>query len=320
MRAHERQQVHAVEMPTDDVVKVKLQLLRDIAQNAAIINARLLSISRANVSCSHVNALFKGNTPASIEDRRAFCSTLITSDGLTKCEMNAQNECLARDLAAIRAQAIHDINAPETHHGLSEIVHDGVEKVKEVEKAAWERFKLGLTSITKLFTASTTKNPLIRLHKEGHLTLSQVLFLGQGFLSIVALIVLAIKAVYKLRSNRQTSGIVLKSQGAGAGAAAAAGARGGAGAGAVAGAGAGAGEEAVKQRQYSLWNRFGGGAAGFPDVSILATMFAQLQNVGSVPELFTILETGFRQILPAEAWAPIQAKFDELKAKVSPNK
>jgi hypothetical protein len=216
--------------------------------------------------------------------------------------MNAQNECLARDLAAIRAQAIHDINAPETHHGLSEIVHDGVEKVKEVEKAAWERFKLGLTSITKLFTASTTKNPLIRLHKEGHLTLSQVLFLGQGFLSIVALIVLAIKAVYKLRSNRQTSGMV--SQGAGAGARA----RGGAGAG------------AVKQRQYSLWNRFGGGAAGFPDVSILATMFAQLQNVGSVPELFTILETGFRQILPAEAWAPIQAKFDELKAKVSPNK
>lgn len=184
----QQQQVHVVEIPNNHLVKIKLQLLRDIAQNAAIINSRLLSISRADVSCSHVNELYHANTPASIEDRRAFCNTLITSDGLTKCEMDAQDKCMARDLAAIRAHALHEINGSEPKHGLSEMVHEGVEKVKEKVEAGENKIKLFFTGITKLFTSKDKEtNPIWKLYKNGKIpSFMEAMQIITGLVGIIA--------------------------------------------------------------------------------------------------------------------------------------
>ena len=149
-------------IPDDREVRVKLGLLRDVVQNAAMINSRLLSISRADVSCNSVNNMFPED---SVEDRRAFCSTLVTEDGLSKCEMDAQNKCIERDLTEIRRNAIKTM---QEHEKKSRGI---VARMGEAMGNTYAFAKSSLKSFINTFTSfDANKNPLLKLLKGGKMS------------------------------------------------------------------------------------------------------------------------------------------------------
>lgn len=154
-------------IPDDREVRVKLGLLRDVVQNAAMINSRLLSISRANVSCNSVNSMFPDD---SVEDRRAFCSTLVTEDGLSKCEMDAQNKCVERDLTEIRRNAIKTMQEHEKKsRGIVSRMGDAVGDTYAFVKSSLKSFINTFTSF------DADKNPLLKLLQGGKLSYSDMM-------------------------------------------------------------------------------------------------------------------------------------------------
>lgn len=154
-------------IPDDREVRVKLGLLRDVVQNAAMINSRLLSISRADVSCNSVNNMFPED---SVEDRRAFCSTLVTEDGLSKCEMDAQNKCIERDLTEIRRNAIKTM---QEHEKKSRGI---VARMGEAVGNTYAFAKSSLKSFINTFTSfDADKNPLLKLLQGGKMSYSDMM-------------------------------------------------------------------------------------------------------------------------------------------------
>jgi len=167
-----KQSIHVVHTPKEHTVQVPMSILRDISQNAAIINSRLLSISRANVSCSSVNRMVPDD--ANVEDRRAFCNTLMTSDNLQKCELDEQNRCIDRDLALLRQELSTDPEMTASQKEKGGIIN---------------QIKNSLGKLAKMVTSPGPKNPLRILYKNGHLSYSTLLALA----AIVAKIVQAVR-------------------------------------------------------------------------------------------------------------------------------
>ena len=179
----QQQRVQVTTIPEDREVRVKLGLLRDIVQNAAMINSRLLSISRADVSCDSVNSMFPED---SVEDRRAFCSTLVTADGLTKCEMDAQNKCIERDLTEIRRNAIQEM---DEHDKKSRGI---LSRVGDAAGDTYAFVKSSLKSFMNTFTTlDADKNPLFKLLQGGKMSYSDMM-------GAAAAIVTAGTLVYKV--------------------------------------------------------------------------------------------------------------------------
>lgn len=183
----QQQRVQVTTIPDDREVRVKLGLLRDIVQNAAMINSRLLSISRADVSCDSVNSMFPED---SVEDRRAFCSTLVTADGLTKCEMDAQNKCIERDLTEIRRNAIQEMDEHDKKsRGIVSRMGDAA------GDAAGDTYAFVKSSLKSFINSFTTldadKNPLLKLLQGGKMSYSDMM-------GAAAAIVAAGTLVYKV--------------------------------------------------------------------------------------------------------------------------
>lgn len=168
-----KQSIHVVHTPKEHTVQVPMSILRDISQNAAIINSRLLSISRANVSCSSVNRMVPDD--ANVEDRRAFCNTLMTSDNLQKCELDEQNRCIDRDLALLRQELSTDPEMTASQKEKGGIIN---------------QIKNSLGKLAKMVTSPGPKNPLRILYKNGHLSYSTLLALA----AIIAKIVQAVRS------------------------------------------------------------------------------------------------------------------------------
>jgi len=167
-----KQSIHVVHTPKEHTVQVPMSILRDISQNAAIINSRLLSISRANVSCSSVNRMVPDD--ANVEDRRAFCNTLMTSDNLQKCEVDEQNRCIDRDLTRLRQELSTDPEMTASQKEKGGIIN---------------QIKNYVGKLAKMATSPGPKNPLRILYKNGHLSYSTLLALA----AIIAKIVQAVR-------------------------------------------------------------------------------------------------------------------------------
>jgi hypothetical protein len=181
----QQQRVQVTTIPDDREVRVKLGLLRDIVQNAAMINSRLLSISRADVSCDSVNSMFPED---SVEDRRAFCSTLVTADGLTKCEMDAQNKCIERDLTEIRRNAIQEM---DEHDKKSRGI---VSRMGDAASEGYAAFKSFLKSLLNTVTSiDTKKNPLLQLITNNKMSYSDMMATAALFATAITYVIKTIK-------------------------------------------------------------------------------------------------------------------------------